>query len=110
MRALGTQLPAVLVALGMSVSVYAQIPAEVIGVYSRSTPTCGFGGPGGADRPSSGCSGGEVFEDRLEVSATSAAEAYVSFALHFNIAQNLFCTYNGAGNWRGGKLSLGPSE
>ena len=110
MRAASTELAAVLFALGLSASVYAQIPSEVIGVYSRSTPTCGFGGPGGADRAGSSCSGGEVFEDRLEVSASNGAEAYVSFALHFNMAQNLFCTYNGVGSWAGGKLNLSASE
>jgi hypothetical protein len=99
-----------LLALGLFASAYAQVPNEVIGVYSRSTPTCGFGGPGGADRQSGSCSGGEVFEDRLEISHSSATEAYVSFALHFNVAQNLFCTYNGVGSWAGGKLNLGPSE
>jgi hypothetical protein len=110
MGAASTEVAAVVLALAVSASAYAQVPSEVIGVYSRSTPTCGFGGPGGADRSSSSCSGGEVFEDRLEVSTSSAAEANVSFALHFNLAQNLFCTYNGVGSWAGRKLNLGPSE
>lgn len=109
MRTASAEVAAVLLSLGISASAYAQVPNDVLGVYSRSTPTCGFGGPGGADRvPSTKCD--EVFEDRLEISPSNPGEAYVSFALHFDLRQNHFCTYTGIGSWAGERLNLGPSE
>ncbi len=109
MRTVGNQLAIVLLSVGVSTSVYPQVPEDVLGVYSRSTPTCGFGGPGGADRPGTKCRQG-VFEDRLEISASAPGEAYVSFGLHFDLGQNYFCIYSGVGNWADGKLNLGPAE
>lgn len=108
MRTVRAQLTIASLWLGISASACAQVPNDLLGTYSRSTPTCGFGGPGGADRPSGKCT--EVFEDRLDISAADAGGAHVSFALHFHLAQNLFCTYSGVGAWGGGKLNLGPAE
>ena len=109
MRTASAELAAVLLSLGISASAYAQVPNDVLGVYSRSTHTCGFGGPGGADRPpSTKCD--EVFEDRLEISPSNPGKAHVSFALHFDLRQNYFCTYTGVGSWAGEKLNLGPPE
>src|SRR5687767_10123839 len=98
MRAASTELAVALLSLAVFASAHAQVPNDVVGVYSRSTPTCSFGGPGGADRPSSKCS--EVFEDQLEISPAGEDTVAVSFALHFNLAQNQFCTYTGVGRWR----------
>jgi len=109
MRTASAKLAAVLLWLGISAGAYAQVAKDVLGVYSRSTPTCGFGGPGAADRPpNTKCD--EVFEDRLEISPSGSGEAYVSFALHFDLRQNHFCTYSGMGNWEGEKLKLGLPE
>lgn len=109
MRTTLAQLATALLSFGISASAYAQVPVDVLGVYSRSTPTCGFGGPGGADRPPSAkCS--EVFEDQLEITPSDAGKVNVSFALHFNLVQNEFCTYSGKGSCVGGKLNLGPPE
>jgi hypothetical protein len=109
MKTASAELSAVLLSLGISASAYAQVPNDVLGVYSRSTPTCGFGGPGGADRPpSTKCD--EDFEDRLEISPSNPREAHVSFALHFDLRQDHFCTYSGLGSWAGEKLNLGPPE
>ena len=109
MRTACAKVAVVMLSFGIYASAHAQVPGELLGVYLRSTPTCGFGCPGGADRsPSSKC--GEIFEDRLEITASNLGKANVSFALHFDLRQNHFCTYTGVGIWTGEKLNLGPSE
>ena len=89
---------------------YADPPDHIFGTYTRLTQTCGWGGPGGADRNVRDCT--EVFQDRLEIAPavdldrSSPNRVRVSFGLHFDIGQNYFCTFRGQGVWTNGRVVL----
>ena len=94
---------------------YADPPKSIFGTYTRLTPTCGWGGPGGADRPRRDCT--MVYPDTLEVAPAFALDrsspdsVHVSFGLHFDIGQNYFCAFQGNGTWANGRVVLDqPSE
>jgi len=93
---------------------YGGPPEYIFGTYTRLTPTCGWGGPGGADQPVRDCTG--VYQDALEVAPdisldkSSPDAVHVSFGLHFDIGQNHFCTFRGQGTWVNGRVELDQSN
>ena len=88
---------------------HADPPESILGIYTRQTPTCGASGDGSRD-----C--GLVFEDQLEVTATTALEdssskgLLVSFGVHFDLGKNEFCAFRGQGIWANGRVALGDAE
>ncbi len=95
-------------------ALYGDPPNYIFGTYTRLTSTCGWGGPGGADRNVRDCSG--VYEDKLEVAPSFALDrsssdsVQVLFGLHFDLGQNYFCVFHGQGTWANGRVLLNQSD